>query len=242
MEVSVNFVWDDPRIARGMTTQLARRRVRLDAGEKPLGWKVGFGAPAAMRRLGIKAPLVGFLTDRALIASGTTFSLAGWIKPVAEPEIAVHMGKDLPGGANREAVQAAIAALGPAIELADLDRPPDNVEEILAGNIYQRNVVLGAPDASRAGGVIDGLVGYVYRGSAEAARTSDPQAMTGDLLDIVRHVADILDAFGERLRAGQLIITGSITPPLWVGPGEQIVFELEPIGSVAVRFAPQGTG
>lgn len=234
----MNFVWDDPRIARGMTTQLARRRARLDAGEKPLGWKVGFGAPAAMERLGITAPLVGFLTDHALIASGATLSLAGWTRPVAEPEIAVHMGKDLPGGANREAVQAAIAALGPAIELADLDRPPDNVEEILAGNIYQRNVILGAPDASRAGGVIDGLVGYVYRDSAETARTSDPQAMTGDLLDIVRHVADVLAAGGETLRAGQIIITGSITPPLWVEPGEEIVFRLDPVGSVSLRFSP----
>ena len=41
--------WDDPRIARGMRAQLARRRERIAAGEAPLGWKVGFGAPAAMK-------------------------------------------------------------------------------------------------------------------------------------------------------------------------------------------------
>jgi 2-keto-4-pentenoate hydratase len=39
------------------------------------------------------------------------------------------------------------------------------------------------------------------------------------------------------LRAGQIIITGSIVPPLWVEAGEAIVFELEPVGSVSVRFA-----
>ena len=231
--------WKDPRIARGMKAQFERWRERIAAGEKPLGWKVGFGAPAAMEKLGITAPLVGFLTDKALVPSGSTICLADWKKPVAEPEIAVHLGKDLPGGAGRGTARAAIAGVGPAIELADLDHPPDEVESILAGNIYQRNIVLGAQDASRAGGVVDGLVGRVFRNGTEVANTADPQAMTGDLIDIVRHVADVLAAFGEGLRAGQVIITGSIVPPLWIEPGEDVVFKLDPIGTVSIRFAPK---
>ena len=235
--MTVSAAWKDPRIARGMKAQLERWRERIAAGEKPLGWKVGFGAPAAMEKLGITAPLVGFLTDRALVPSGSTISLADWTKPVAEPEIAVHLGRDLPGGADRDTAMAAIAGLGPAIEIADLDQPPDDVERILAGNIYQRNIILGAPDVSRAGCVLDGLVGRVFRNGTAVADTSDPQAMTGDLIDIVRHVADTLDAFDERLRAGQIIITGSIVPPLWVEAGEEVVFQLAPIGTISIRFA-----
>lgn len=227
---------DDPRIMRGMTTQLARRRACLDAGEKALGWKVGFGAPAAMQKLGINAPLVGFLMDRARLAPGSAVSLAGWKKPAAEAEIAVHMGKDLPGGADREAAKQAISGVGPAIELADVDFPPDEVEAILAGNIYQRHVILGPCDTSRAGCVLDGLTASVVRNGKEVARTSDTQAATGDLVDIVRHVAGTLAAFGETLRAGEIIITGSITPPLWVERDEHIVFELDPVGRVAVNF------
>jgi len=227
----------DPRIARGMTAQLARRRERLAAGETALGWKVGFGAPAAMEKLGIRAPLVGFLTARALLPSGASISLAGWTKPVAEPEIAVHLGKDLPAGADRDAVKAAIAGLAPAIELADVDHPPDDVERILAGNIYQRNVILGPRDLSRAGGVLGGLLGRVSRNGTEIATTSDPQAMTGGLTGLVRYVADVLAAFGETLRAGEVIITGSIVPPLSVAPGDDVVFELLPVGAVSVRFA-----
>jgi hypothetical protein len=30
--------WEDPRIARGMPLQLAKRRARIAAGERPLGW------------------------------------------------------------------------------------------------------------------------------------------------------------------------------------------------------------
>jgi 2-keto-4-pentenoate hydratase len=226
----------DPRIARGMAAQLASRRERLGSGEKPLGWKVGFGAPAAMQKLGIPAPLLGYLTDRALLHSGARVALAGWDKPAAEAEIAVHLGADLAGGASREQARRAIAGLGAAIELADVDFPPDDVEKILAGNIYQRHVILGRSDASRAGCVLDGIRCRVARNGKEIADTADPQAMTGELIGIVRHVADELAACGERLRAGEVIITGSITPPLFVGPGEEIVFELEPIGSVSVRF------
>jgi 2-keto-4-pentenoate hydratase len=231
---------DDPRIQRGMAAQLGRRSERLGAGEQPLGWKVGFGSPAAMQKLAIRAPLIGFLTDKALVATGATVSLAGWSKPAAEPEIAVHMGRDLTAGADLDTVRAAIAGLGPAIELADVDRPPDDVERILAGNIYQRGVIVGPCDTSRAGGAVGGLHGHVARNGSAFAYTSDPQALTGDLIDIVRHVADTLAAFGETLRAGQIIITGSIVPPLWVEAGEEIVFELAPVGSVSIRFGAMG--
>ena len=228
---------DDPRILRGMALQLGRRRDRLNAGEQPLGWKVGFGAPAAMQKFAITAPLVGFLTNLSLVETGSTVSLTGWSKPVAEPEIAVHMGRNLSAGADRDTVKAAIAGLGPAIELADVDRPPEDVEQILVGNIYQRGVILGPCDTSRAGGVVDGLHGHIARNGSAFAQTSDPQALTGDLVDTVRHVADTLAAFGHTLRAGQIIITGSIVPPLWVEAGEEIVFKLDPVGSVSVRFA-----
>jgi 2-keto-4-pentenoate hydratase len=146
------------------------------------------------------------------------------------------MGKDLPGSANREAAKNAIAGIAPAIELADVDFPPDDVEAILKGNIYQRHVVLGACDRTRARCVLDGLTATVARNGNEIARTQDTQETTGDLVDIVRQVADMLSAFGERLRAGQVVMTGSITPPLWVEPGEEILFSLDPVGSVSVRF------
>ena len=54
--------WEDARVARGMRAQLALRRQRLDGGDAPLGWKVGFAAPAMLKRLDITGPLVGFLT------------------------------------------------------------------------------------------------------------------------------------------------------------------------------------
>src|SRR5258708_544854 len=199
-------LWEDPRVARGMRGQLERRRKPLDAGHKPLGWKGGFGAPAMLQQLQISGPLVGFLTQNARVQSGGSVSLQGWAKPVAEPEIAVHIGRDVPAGADRDVASAAIAGISPAIELVDVHTPPMNPELVLAENIYQRHVVLGGTGPARAGARSDGLTCRIMRHGNESARTTDPQANTGQWVEIVRHVADVLAAFGERRRACESII------------------------------------
>ncbi len=237
----MTVAWDDPRISRGMTEQLRRRRLLVNSGHKPLGWKLAFGGPAAMERLQTNAPLVGFLMQNALVQSNSTISIAGWKKAAAEPEITVYLGKNLSPGADRDTAKAAIAALGPAIEIADVDHPSDDVEGTLACDIYQRHVILGRSDPARAGGILDGLAARVLRDGAEFAGITDPQSMqnlTGELIDIVRHTANLLAAFGESLQAGQIIIAGSIIPPIWVEPGKELTFDLAPIDTISIRFAP----
>ena len=230
--------WDDPRIARGMEKQLGERRARIAAGEKPLGWKVGLGAKPAMERLNIRMPLVGYMMQKSLVPSGTTVSVAGWTQPVAEPEIAAYMASDLAGGAGRDAAIAAIGALGPAIELADLNPPPADVEVALAGHIFHRNVILGAPDKSRAGAKLEGLAGLVFRRGAQVARQEDLQANIGNIVDIVAHVAGTLAAYGEKLRAGDVIITGSIVPPPLIEKDEtDFRYTLEPMEQLSVKFS-----
>jgi 2-keto-4-pentenoate hydratase len=228
----------DERVARGMKAQLELRRGRIASGAKPIGWKVGFGAPAAMAKLKIAAPLTGFLLDRGVVASDATVSLAGWIKPVAEPEIAVEMRTDLARGGGTAAAADAIGALGPAIELADLEAPPEDVETILAGNIFHRFVLFGPRDRSRAGGKIEGLHARVRRNDAILSETDDLETNTGKIVDIVRHVADLLAACGERLAAGDIIIAGSVVAPIFLSADDRSVgLTLDPVGSVAVRFS-----
>jgi 2-keto-4-pentenoate hydratase len=108
---------------------------------------------------------------------------------------------------------------------------------VLSGNIYQRHVVLAAETAARAGCASDSLICRILRSGQETARTTDPQANTGAWIEIVRHVANVLSAFGERLRAGEIIITGSVVPPLAIEPSEHtIAFAVDPIGKVEIRF------
>jgi len=226
----------DPHVLRGMEKMLEARQLRLDAGEQPIGWKVGFGAPASLKSLGLEMPLVGYLTDKVLLRSDSTLELATWTKPAAEPEVAVYLKNDLSTVIDREAAQAAVGALGPAIEIADVHFPPQDVEAILAGNIYNRHVILGKSDPSRAGCNLDGLVGRVYRNGQVSARVTDLQALTGNFVGIVQHVANLLARMGEMLRVGEVIVTGSIVPPLWVEATEDIEFNLDPIDTLRVTL------
>src|SRR5262249_45154286 len=221
-----------------MAAQLAKRRARIAAGEKPIGWKVGLGAPATMQKMGLTAPIVGFLMQHAQIASGGTASLKGYIKPVAEPEICVRLARDLQAGTSANQAAAAVKEIFPAIELADLDPAPspDNLDAVLEGDIFQRHVILCSN--TRPGISTSGLTSRVFRRGSETNVTSDPEALTGKLPDIVAHVANTLAAFGDSLSAGDVIITGSITPPLMIEPDEtELAHVLEPVGRVSVRFS-----
>ena len=191
-----------------------------------------------MERLQITMPAVGYMMEKSLVPNGSTVSVAGWSQAVAEPEIAVYMASDLPGGATRDAAMKAVGSLGPAIELADLPGPPSDVEAALAGNIFHRSVILGPPDTARAGVKLDGLAGLVFRRGAQVARQEDLQANIGNIVDIVAHVAGTLAANGERLRAGDVIITGSIVPPPMIEPDEtEFAYQLEPMGRLSVKFS-----
>jgi 2-keto-4-pentenoate hydratase len=151
-----------------------------------------------------------------------------------EAEIAVHLGRDVDPGASREEVREAIEGMSAAIELADLNPPPEDPEAILAGNIFHRHVILGAVDDTRSGA--HGIAGRVVRDGQEVASTVAPEALTGELLEIVRQTAEILFTCGERLRAGEVIITGSVIPPLAVAPGQRLTAELPPLAPVSVEL------
>ena len=165
--------WQDPRIASGMAQQLNLRREWLRAGKKSLGWKLAFGGAAAMQRLRINEPLVGFLMEDALVPSGSSISVVGWVKPAAEPELTVYMGADLHAHSDRSTTIAAIKALGAAIEVADVDHPSDDVEGTLARDIYQRHLILGKTDPSQAGGRLDGHNSRVHHNHELIEDTKD---------------------------------------------------------------------
>ena len=200
---------------------LARRRSVLDAGAEPLGWKVGFNLPAIQGKLGIEAPLAGFLSSAGLLADGSTLDLGG--RPaVAEPEVAVEIGDD----------GRSIAALLPALEVAD---PPDlswDVERILAGNIFHRAVAFG-PRVETTGdpGAARILVNGEERDQVPAGRTG------AHLEAMVAAVAARLEAAGEALAPGERIITGVLAPPPPVEPGDTVRLELDALGAVGLSFS-----
>jgi 2-keto-4-pentenoate hydratase len=203
-----------------MRTQLEARSALVAGGARPLGWKVGFNLPQIQEKLGIDAPLAGFLTSAGLIEDGATVPLGG-APTVVEPEVAVEIGDD----------GRSIAALLPALEVAD---PPDldlEVEAILAGNIFHRAVAFGPRVETAAPGAARVLLNGEERDAVPAERAG---AYLEAMVDaITRRLADA----GEALRPGDRIITGVLAPPPSVEAGDRMRLELDAVGSVELAFS-----
>ena len=157
-----------------------------------------------------------------------------WTAPVIEPEIAVHLARDVGPGASWDEVRAAIRGLSAAIELADVDTPPADPEAILAGNIFHRHVILGPVVEGRSQAA--GVTGRLLRDGEEVAATDAPETLTGELIEVVRLTAELLEAAGERLRAGDVVITGSVVAPLAVAGGQRLRAELAGLGALTVAL------
>lgn len=205
-------------VGRGMETLLARRADDLAGGAVGIGWKIGFDTPAIQEHFGLRDAVVGYLTDTRIVEPGAGVSLAGWVAPAVEVELAVRVGDD-----------GDIAGLAPALELVDLDISFDDIEPVLAGNICHRGVVFGAevpgadPLAMAATVTKDGVV------VAEGTLTKDPATT-------VAFVRSYLAAHGSALEPGQRIICGSVVPPVPVAPGDELDVSFGPFGALRVSF------
>jgi 2-keto-4-pentenoate hydratase len=222
----------DPRIARGTARMLAFRDEAIGVGAEPLGWKAGFGAPASLASLGTDRPLVGFLTRERLLPPGATVTVSSWTKPMLEAEVAAHLSSDIGPGATPAEALAAVGGWSVAVELADVSYAPSDVELILAGNIYHRHVLLGPTVSPRPSSPSFS----VLRDGEEVAATSSPEELTGELGFVLASMADTLAACGSGLRAGDVVITGSVVPPLPVSDGEGWQVVAHELGEVGVRL------
>jgi 2-keto-4-pentenoate hydratase len=199
---------------------LVRRRELLAQGAEPIGWKVGFNISAAQQKLGIDAPLAGFLSTNGLLEDGTEVSLEDG-PVVIESEVAVELGLDA----------RSIVALLPALEVTD---PPDldqDVETILAGNIFHRAVAFG-PRVERAA---PGAGRILVNGEVEHSMA--PAETGAHLEEMVEAVRRRLAAVDEDLLPGQRIITGVLAPPHVAEPGDRVRLELDELGGVELLFA-----
>lgn len=222
----------DPRIADGTTRMLALRAAVLGSGVAPLGWKLGFGAPAALVSFGTDRPLVGFLTRDRLMPSGASVPVAGWTKPLLEAEVAAHFGTSVPASASPAEALAAVSGWSVAIELADLDLPPIDLEEVLARNIFHRHVLLGPVVSSLPSDLSFSVLGD----GSSVASTSTPFELTGSLGAILASAASTLAACGAGLAAGDVVITGSVVPPIDVSGGGSWRVVASGLGEVGVEL------
>jgi 2-keto-4-pentenoate hydratase len=209
----------DGLLDAGMEAQQELLRTAEARGATQAGWKAGFGTRHWRDTFGLDAPLVGFLLDTTLVPVGTPVSLAGWTAPRAEAELAMRLGSDVSSGATAEEALAAVEALAPAIELVDMTPAPEGPSIVLAGDIYHRHWITGTFAPMPPDGDLSGLVGHVTAMGEAMDPVRDVQAATGRAGEVLAEVARIAQRHGRGLRAGDVVILGSIVPPTPVAAG-----------------------
>jgi 2-oxo-hept-3-ene-1,7-dioate hydratase len=214
---------DAAAIDRAMTLQLRGFRDALLAGMPRLGWKVGFNDPRMLERLGLPAPVVGWLDGTRALASGDTYVIRPGSRIAIEAEVAVRAG----GG-------GAVAAVAPAFELVNFSLPASSLEGMLEHDLFHDAVVLGREALPVP--IADDTWPIVRRNGEEVARR-DAAVLVLQPARALRDVAAALARYGEHVETGDWLILGSLTPPVAVYAGDRVEADFGPLGRVAVTIA-----
>lgn len=220
-----------------MALQLERLRTALAAGMPRRGWKVGINVPEVQQRLRLPHAAVGWLDGQRVLPSGAVLAIAPGARLHVEPELALSLGDRPAVGGSSQAARGCIAWVHPALEVVDYAKPASALDDVLAHAMFHHATVLGPaslPGVARELGSrwpllrLDG----VTRGEPRS------DLVPADLGALVAFVAGYLAAFGERLEAGDVVLSGSFTArAVPVGAGQQATAEFGPLGVVAARFA-----
>jgi 2-keto-4-pentenoate hydratase len=213
---------------------LARLRLR---GVHRIGWKVGLTARAIQEQFGVHEPVFGCLLADGLKQSGHVFRRDELIEPGFENELCLVLGRDVPAGATRDDVAAAIARVHPAFEIietrGDLTR---QLALALADNAQQKAFVLGPPVGPDALPELSEVEARVSIHGAEVA-SGRGEAVLGHPYNSVVWLAAKLAEFGEGLRAGDTIMSGSFTRQFPLQRGDRVECAFSAIGTVSFSVA-----
>lgn len=211
---------------------------RYDTGDWLVGYKVGFTNLAVRAKMGLPDSTYGYLLLSMLLASGATLDLGELIAPKIECEICFRLGSDLAGpGLTIEQVLAATAGVSAAFEICDA-RIKDwkcPYPDILADNGFSARVVL--PGDWRKPGDVDllGEAVTLTQDGAQIAQGKGENAL-GHPAKAVAWLAGKLAERGKKLLAGQIVMTGTLTPILPIAPGATYVATYATLGKVAYTF------
>lgn len=219
---------------------VARKR---EAGGRVIGWKIGLTSRAMQDALGIETPDSGVLFDDMLFEDGAEVPRGRFIQPRIEAEIAFVTKTALGGAPDRAEVLAATGYVAPSLEILDTRIVRRDAEtgaartvcDTIADNAANAGLVLGearhAPDTDlRWVGAIVSRDGVVEETGLGAGVLNDP-------VTSVIWLAERLARYGQRIEAGQIVLSGSFIRPVECPPGTRIGADFGPFGSVTLRFA-----
>lgn len=211
---------------------------RIDAGERIIGKKIGVTSAAVMNMLGVYQPDFGMLTDGMVYNEGEAIPAHTLIQPKAEGEIAFVLKKDLIGpGVTGADVLAATEGVMACFEIVD-SRIRDwkiKIQDTVADNASCGVFVLGDKLVDPRGVDLN-TCGMVLEKNGEIVATGAGAAALGAPVNAVAWLANTLGRLGIPLKAGEVILSGSLAIMVPVKAGDSLRVTIGGIGGCSVRF------
>ncbi len=208
-----------------ITTEQAYRvqslvhRARVERGERPAGWKLGYTSAAMRAQMGIDEPNLGPLTDAMLLADGSAVP-GSVIHPRVEPEIALVVAADIDTVRAFDRIDEHVSSARASLEVVDsiwrdyrftwADNTADGSSAAF--------VVLG-PELSLEG--LAELPVTLVRNGERVGEGVGSDAMGDPLVALSWLGARLLER-GDRLRAGEVVITGGLCAAVELLPGDVV--------------------
>jgi len=241
-ELEITRFFPDVDQDTALAVQIGVKRRREAGGDRIVGHQASFTSPGVRTMFpDSPAPMVGTLLASLMRNSGDTVPLDA-PSVFIESEIGVVLKRDLEGPMLTHAdILAAIEGFLPVIEVAPLreavkDRKFSWNHMIAVQKAFGGYIVVGGKMTSPKGfdPRLEGCV--VHLGGEARAGATGFEAM-GSPLNVLAAMARKLYAVGEKLRAGQIVITGSLPAPQVVRPGDRdAMLEFQTLGRVSICF------
>jgi 2-keto-4-pentenoate hydratase len=206
-----------------------------------VGYKIGCTSDVMQQYLAIPHPCAGGVPARAAHQSAVVLSAAGFVRVGVECEIAVRLGKDLvPAGApfTRDSVADSIDCYLPAIEIVD-DRYVNwetlGAPTLIADDFFAAGIVLGRAVSRSAVPDLLAVEGRTLINGRETGRGTGADVL-GHPHNALAWLANHLARQGTALRAGEIVMTGSLVKTVWLQAGDEATMEFSGLGNVQVTF------
>lgn len=201
---------------------------RLTGAHPPGGFKIGATGARMQRLLGLSGPAAGFMATDDIHAGQAARPFAPLRGPGVECEIAVRLGRDLPPGpCSMEAAAASVATASAAIELVENRYGPGPIGDLaavgtptlIADQVYHVAAVVGPPAREWQELDLAALTGTLTVDGRERDSGLGAELLGHPLRGLAWLAGSEVAASFGGLRAGQVIMLGSVVPTVWLdGP------------------------
>lgn len=214
-------------------------------GCKTIGWKIGLTSKAMQYALNISTPDSGVLLDDMVFEDGATIAADRFIQPRIEAELAFVLKAPLQGpGVSVTDVLNATDYILPALEILDtriLRVDPASgkartIVDTISDNAANAGIVTGGR-AMRPDSFDPRWAGAIVMRNAEVEETGLGAGVLNQPARGIAWLANRLSQYGQRIEAGQIVLSGSFIRPVEARHGDTILADFGPLGTVGCFFA-----